>query len=226
MSRVDDSGTVDPGSAHAAESPVDARPPAGGDALRGRSSRQYILSLKSAFISARTRARGRPLEPEVVEALGAVFARYEGPNPDWGARDVWDDAFTAERLMVEVYDDDTLGVELARRTIDMRGLNASLAEFYNGRMQSPAPDSKGLADDQVRMNRALLSRLVRDLQWEYNQQDLKRNYAREAQHRVIYTFIGTLVVFAVVMFFTFHYVQLQARQAVAATEPPAEEAGQ
>ncbi len=191
--------------------------PPPGAALRGRSSRQYMLSLKSAFISARARAAPeRTLDPQVVKALDAVFDRYEGEKANWGASDVWDDAFTCERLMVELYDDDMLGVELARRTLEMRDLNTSLAEFYNGRVQTPAADTNMLKDDQISLNRALLSRLIRDLQWEYNQQDLKRIYAREAQRRVVWTFIGALGVFAVFMFFTFNFVQLQAQQTAAA----------
>lgn len=209
-------GELDPPAREAAapSETTNARPT---DALRGRSSRQYVQSLKSAFISAKARAGGaRTLDAEVISALDAVFSRYEGPNPNWGAPDVWDDAFTCERLMVELYDDDMLGVELARRTLEMRDLNNSLAEFYNGRVQAPAAGAKTLEEEQIRLNRALLSRLIRDLQWEYNQQDLKRNYAREAQRRVVWTFIGALAVFAVFMFFTFNFVQLRLQEQASA----------
>ena len=119
-------------------------PAATQDELRGRSGRQYMLSLKSAFVTALAKAEraaaGDPSsaprpDPGVVTELRAIFARYEGPKADWGAPDVWDDAFSAERLMVDLYDDDALGVELARRTLDMR----TPQHLARGILQRPHP---------------------------------------------------------------------------------------
>lgn len=198
-------------------------------ALRGRSSRQYMLSLRSAFILIMTKYKRNvslhpsesnlaapPPEYDVVNELKSIFARYEGRNVDWNTARVWDDAFACERLMIDILDADALMVELDRRTLEMRAVNPSLSEFYSGRVKSATDDATELTEAQVNLNRTLLRRLTRDIQWEYGQNDLRRRYAREAQVRVVYTFIGSLAFFAFVMFWTFNFVQLKASE-VAAT---------
>ncbi len=220
MVAVDESQTLAP--ANGAESsratsdasPSSARQDPGSVRVeqRGRSARQYILSLRSAFLASLKAApipppmaEGPP--PEVVDELRAIFARYDGPAANWTSPTVWDDAFAAERLLVEVLDDDALEVELERRILEARDLKAdALAEFYAGRKQKPSGAEGAparLEAEQVRVNRSLLARLTRDLQWHYGQQDLKRRYSYEAQQRVVFTFLGALVVFVAVMLATF-----------------------
>jgi hypothetical protein len=167
------------------------------DPNRGRSAKQYVQSMQSTYLA--IRAQGGALPEVITQDIEAVFARWAKPEANWASADAWADAFRCERLMVSLYDPARLEVELERRILEAQEHRLAIAEFYRGRLapEGAAPEAR------VGVQRALLARLIGDLQWYYNQRDLKRSYAHQAQKRVFWTFLVCLLIFLAVMYLTF-----------------------
>lgn len=191
------------------------------DDLQGRSVRQYILSLRSLFDSITSERSDLP--PKIVEGVKSILSRYEGDGVDWNYYGVWDDAYLCERLMVQLFDQTMLDVELQRRITEAQELGLPISEFYRGRVQTPADGHILLEAEQVAVNRSLLSRLTLDLQWHYNMRDVKRRYAHLAQKRVSWTFLMSLLVFSSVMYLTFDFGGTEGSQNLSATQPSSDE---
>jgi hypothetical protein len=168
------------------------------DPHRGRPAKQYLNSLMSSYLA--IRAEDRPLPEAITAELEAVFQAWAEPGVDWARAAAWDDAFLAERLMVSLYDPARLEVELERRILEAQAEGLAVAEFYRGRAGAAEPPA---GPERVAAHRALLARLVSDLQWHYSQRDLKRSYAHQAQKRVFWTFLLCLAVFVAVLWLTF-----------------------
>lgn len=167
------------------------------DPYRGRPARQYLKALQTTYLA--IRAEDRELPEAITADLEAVFAAWAEPDADWARAAAWDDAFLCERLMVSLYDPARLEVELARRIIEAQAEGLAVAEFYRGRVGAAEPGGA----ERVALHRALLARLVGDLQWHYNQRELKRSYAHQAQKRVCWTFLVCLGVFLAVLWLSF-----------------------
>ncbi len=194
--------------------------------LRGRSSKQYIQAIGSTFVALGGASLARDTYPQGAAAADArevavgnaarelndILEAYRGPDVNWEAARVWDDAFQCERLIVEVLDAPRLEIELERRILEAQSLNLPLAEFYRGRVRAPSSKDEVLGRDQIEYNRSLLGRLTRDLQWEYSQRNLKRRYAHRAQMRVCFVFLAALAVFSLVMLETFKVAKTIAEQ--------------
>ncbi len=169
--------------------------------LDGRSVRQMILSLNSQY--AAIAAGGKEIPESIRSEFEAVMTRYNGETIDWTDPRAWDDAYLCERLLVEMMEEPRLEVELERRILDAQALGLPAAEFYRGRLKTAA-DMKDMVDqDRIKLARSLLARLTLDLQWYYNQLDLKRRYAHRAQKRVSWLFLVSLILFGAVMSLTF-----------------------
>src|SRR5262245_23069321 len=86
-------------------------------------------------------------------------------------REVWSDAYQIEQLMVDLYDERTLEIELQSRLLEAESnLRPALAAQYN----KLASTLKTPAD-----RRALLARLVNDLQWRYTVNEVKRAHSKD-----------------------------------------------
>ena len=69
----------------------------------------------------------------------------------------WRDAYQVEQLMVQIFDDETLDVELGRRLVDVKNvLSADVNQYY----------SESASTTELPEKRALLDRIVNDLQWK------------------------------------------------------------
>lgn len=98
----------------------------------------------------------------------------------------WRNAYQIEQLMVQIYDAETLEVELGRRLVDVKySLTEDAAQFYASSAQSPESEEK----------RALLDRIVNDLQWRSELRHLERNYQRLIRVRTSSIFVLSVVVF-------------------------------
>jgi hypothetical protein len=101
----------------------------------------------------------------------------------------WTHAYAIEQLLVHLFDDDTLARELQVRVREAKdALRPALAEYY----AAEAAKTSLSADER----RAVLSRLVNDLQWRYTVGEVKRGYTKEITLATGQLFILSLVVFA------------------------------
>lgn len=105
-----------------------------------------------------------------------------------GERPTWSRAYHVEQLMVDVLDDKSLDVELRTRLLEAEStLRPVLAAQY-GRLAGEAktPDEK----------RALLARLVNDLQWRYTVNEVKRAYSKDITRLTAIIFMSAIAGFA------------------------------
>jgi hypothetical protein len=97
----------------------------------------------------------------------------------------WRAAYHVEQLMVPLYAGASLEVELQRRMIEIRKFDAEVAGAYDKLLAG--------ADEPAR--RACLGRLVNDLQWRYEQRNLKRYYTQSLTIKTSLIFVLAFVVF-------------------------------
>jgi len=105
-----------------------------------------------------------------------------------GRRAVWSDAYQIEQLMVDLFDERTLEIELQSRLLEGdSNLNAALVAQYT----KLATNLKTVPD-----RRALLARLVNDLQWRYTVNEVKRSYSKEITKTTGLIFMLSICLFA------------------------------
>ena len=102
-------------------------------------------------------------------------------------RATWSDAYQIEQLLVDLFDEQSLEVELHSRLLEAESnLRPALAAQY-------AKQESTLKTPGAR--RALLARLVNDLQWRYTVDEVKRTYSKE-----ITKFTGLIFIVAIGLF--------------------------
>ena len=103
-------------------------------------------------------------------------------------RPTWSDAYQIEQLLVDLFDDRSLEVELQSRLLEAESnLRPALAAQYvklTGALKMPQE------------RRALLARLVNDLQWRYTVDEVKRTYSKEITKITGVIFIVAIGLFA------------------------------
>ena len=104
----------------------------------------------------------------------------------------WTNAYTIEQLLVHLFDDGTLANKLQVRVREAKSaLKPALAEYCAAEAaKTPMSSDK---------RRAVLSRLINDLQWRYTVDEVKRGYTKEITLKTGQMFVASLVVFAVVV---------------------------
>jgi hypothetical protein len=123
------------------------------------------------------------LPPRSQDAFDRVSQLLEGEPHNWT------NAYAIEQLLVHLFDDDTLTRELQVRVREAKSsLKPPLADYYS------AEAAKTTLSEVER--RALLSRLVNDLQWRYTVDEVKRGYTKQITLRTGQMFVATMLVFA------------------------------
>ena len=105
-----------------------------------------------------------------------------------GRRAVWSDAYQIEQLMVDLFDERTLEIELQSRLLegDSNLRPALIAQYTKlATTLKTAPD-----------RRALLARLINDLQWRYTVNEVKRSYSKEVTKTTGLIFMLSICLFA------------------------------
>lgn len=112
--------------------------------------------------------------------------------------DVWPRAYKIERLMPNLFSGGQLRTELLRRIDEAKKTGASFANFYEGQVKIEDLDELDAASGQSGSKyRAILLRLIGDLQWLYNARYVKRSYSRVAGRRVTTIFILAFLIFVI-----------------------------
>jgi hypothetical protein len=100
----------------------------------------------------------------------------------------WSGAYEVEQRLVDVIDDRILDVELQARLLEARStLKPALVDHYAERVK----EGKTVED-----RRAVLARLINDLQWRYTVNEVKRAYSKEITGRTGVIFISAIAAFA------------------------------
>ena len=120
-------------------------------------------------------------------ALTRVTEILSRDRSEWS----WNDAYEAEQQLVHLFDDETVKTELDRRVLEASSvLQPSIGEWYREQVAKAT---------SVKDQRALLLRLVNDLQWRYTVNEAKRGYSKQITSRTGRTFILVVLFFVVVV---------------------------
>src|SRR5215475_13415708 len=100
----------------------------------------------------------------------------------------WSDAYEIEQMLVHLFDEETLKIELGVRSLEAQTtLPPALANLYVKEIGVNSPERR----------RGLLARLVNDLQWRYTVNEVKRRYSQDITSRTGWFFAFALLSFAV-----------------------------
>ena len=100
----------------------------------------------------------------------------------------WSNAYQIEQLLVDLFDDATLEVEVQSRLLEAESnLDPSLATHYVARAKEATTSSA---------RRALLARLVNDLQWRHTVNEVRRTYSKAMSKSTGLIFILAVALFA------------------------------
>jgi hypothetical protein len=144
--------------------------PTGGTAMaeKGDASQDEVKELTDQFYVT-LRAYVARLDKEDETRSPKSFKQIEDLLKE--GRATWSDAYQIEQLLVDLFDERSLEVELQSRLLEAESsLRPALAAYYvklAGALKTPAD------------LRALLARLVNDLQWRYTVNEVKRTYSKE-----------------------------------------------
>ncbi len=104
----------------------------------------------------------------------------------------WQNAYEIERLLIEVFDEKSLDVELERRMVEAKLIfSDDLYKHYD------KEKTENLSSHEDK--RALLNRLVNDLQWHYAVKETRRWYSRTASKRTGAAFILSIALFGLMI---------------------------
>lgn len=107
----------------------------------------------------------------------------DGRMGEWS----WNRAYEVEQQLVHLYDDVSLSTEIGRRILEAEPhLSATLVAWYRRQVEVATDDSH---------RRALLLRLINDIQWRYTVKEAARNYTKQITQRTGLLFICAMVVF-------------------------------
>lgn len=99
----------------------------------------------------------------------------------------WNDCYEAEQLLVDLFDDETLRSEIDTRKLEARNLRPALAEYYLKTIE---------AADKPERQRAVLARLINDLQWRYTINQGKRQFSKSLTWRTGVISVAVLAFYA------------------------------
>ena len=142
-------------------------------------TRQFYVTLRAA--AARLDKEDENRAPKSFSELEALLAPNRVP--------AWSDAYQIEQLLVDLFSAPALEVELQSRLLEAASsLRGDLAAMYvkqGATLKTPAD------------RRALLARLVNDLQWRYTVNEVKRTYTKGITRDTGMIFIGAILVFGI-----------------------------
>ncbi|MDQ2694199.1 MAG: hypothetical protein M3Z21_02255 [Pseudomonadota bacterium] len=144
-------------------------------------SEQFYITLRAQFCQ--SRQAGAQASQGPAQHIGQIFDQ-RAQDRTWS----WNSAYQVEQLLVLLFDQETLQTELGRRLEEGRTvLRPELAAWYQTELAEA-----GTAAQQ----RALLLRLINDLQWRYTVNEVRRGYTRQITERTGYLFFFAIALFA------------------------------
>jgi hypothetical protein len=152
---------------------------------------QFYVTLEASF--ARVKDAGPKLSDDAFRRVEQLLDPAQPRN--------WTNAYAIEQLLIHLLDDDTVITELQIRVREAKAiLRTDLAEYYAAEVVKTS-----LTRGQ---RRALLGRLVNDLQWRYTVNEVKRQYSKSITLNTGRFFILSLAVFAIAVLLTVPYPEL------------------
>ena len=137
-------------------------------------TQQFFVALRSSVERARAGERAKNA-PELVAKIDGLLAK-----------ETWRNAYEIEQLLVALFDDTVLETTLDGRVVESKGvLSKEASDDYD-------TQAKGAKGDPGKL-RAVLSRLVDDLQWQYTKGEVRRDLERKATQLTNWAFLFSML---------------------------------
>lgn len=156
-------------------------------------TKQFFLTLRAAFLRVPEPPAGEQPARRIWERASEIVKRGEtAPS--------WDDNYQIEQYLADLHAAEALRAEIAVRSIEAaRVLRPELAAWYAGeRERIEKSDDLQAVEPHLR---ALLGRLVNDLQWRYKIRESVRGYKQQISRDAAIAFVVALGAFGLVLFF-------------------------
>lgn len=140
-------------------------------------TQQFRITLRASLERMRERCSGKP--------AFATAERLLADEDHWS----WNRAYEVEQLFVDLYDDETLRTELACRVREAGPVLRPPAGAWYQEQLGKRKSSTG--------RRALLGRLINDLQWRYTVNEARRGYTKEITGRTGRVFVCVVGLFLI-----------------------------
>lgn len=167
---------------------------------------QFMMKLNASYLRYRSEAPGTPQTRPDLARVEEILAKPVGTGPgDAG----WKDAYEVEQLLVSVAPLEAVRVALVKNLSDADRLGVATAAVFRAEYDAifPAPPAAQPAaaptvDPATTLNaaRALLIRLLDDVQWRFSQRYLLRTIANDYMFAMFWVFITIGIAFALVMY--------------------------
>ena len=167
------------------------------DHLEGRSGKKYIESLRVKYLRMADKSGADKENEKQLARIREILDKYENEGT-WKDQELWADAYECDQLLIGLYDDVEVQVQLQSRIAQAKSRNLVIGDVIDLKVQALTADTKD--DTRSQQFRLFLEELVDRQQWFDNQNYLKRQYANAAQKRVAITFFVSLFIFSVVLF--------------------------
>jgi len=156
---------------------------------------QFYVTLRAYFAQIRRDGDAHIRNQEAFNRVKELLEPGDGRNYTQN----WANAYEVEQLLVHLFDDDTISTELTVRTLEARSvLRTELAAMYDAHardIDNPPAGQTVDAASAPRQRRALLARLVNDLQWRYIVNEATRRYTKLITSRTAILSVFALTVF-------------------------------
>lgn len=151
--------------------------------------------------------------------LAEINVQQNEIDSDINSPDNWNSAYYIEQLVTALYGYSRIPIELERRVQEAVNQNAPFTEFYLEKLasvnerniESSLQSNSNLTGNTSQQTeivqhrdeeRQLLLSLVKDLQWFYQQQNLKQQFSRDAMYRVFIVFIASFSILLLALWFS------------------------
>src|SRR5262245_29147682 len=165
-------------------------------------TRQFHLTLsaQTAKVERNLPGGGNPILARIKEILSKD---PDFPTARAHERFTWKDAYEVEQLLVLLFDAVTLRTEIERRVLEADTvLGRDLGSWYKKQLNDFRLSASGSEEEgsaRLEEERALLVRLINDLQWRYTVEEARRGFTRQTTTRTANVFVLALVSFSVVI---------------------------
>ena len=143
--------------------------------------RQFYVTLDAIYLKIKQRNKERLSEyrdtTSKIEILLAVTQ----------SRQSWESAYSIEQMMVPLFTEDNLDIELQRRLMETgENLSPELHQHFSKAFENAT---------ELPKKQALLERIVNDLQWQYSLRQVHRVYAGKARINTSVIFVLAIIAF-------------------------------
>jgi len=148
---------------------------------------QFVVTLRSeldVLVASSDSAKNSPLVDEIKNIVQQI-------ESDTDLNHKWNKAYHAEKLLLPLYSDERVQIELNRRLNISEVEKTRFRKYYETEMAKINLQES----DSKEKYRELLYALVGDMQWFYNQRHLKMRYARVAIYKVGTVFCAAFAFF-------------------------------